>query len=45
MIGADLERLVSPHDQPDLGRLLVLQESYVSCPTLLPFLGLLFESE
>ena len=36
MIGADLQRLVSSHDQPSLVVLFVLEQSYIASPTLLP---------
>lgn len=45
VVCAHLESLVSPHHQPDLCRLLVLQETHVSSSSLLPLLGLLLESE
>jgi hypothetical protein len=45
VVCAHLESLVSPHHQPDLCRLLVLQEAHISSPSLLPFLGFLLESE
>jgi hypothetical protein len=45
VIGADLQSLISPHDQSCLAILLVLQESNITSPTLLPFISLLVELE
>ena len=45
MVGADLEGLVSPHDEARLAVLLVLQQSHVAGSTLLPLLSLAIESE
>ena len=45
MVGADLQSLISSHDQSCLAILLVLQESNVASSTLLPFVGLLVELE
>lgn len=36
MVGADLECLVSPHDQASLAVLLVFQQSHVTSASLLP---------
>jgi hypothetical protein len=36
VVGADLERLVAPHDETDLLGLLVLQETNITGTTLLP---------
>jgi hypothetical protein len=40
MICADLQRLVSSHDQPCLAILLVLEQSHIACATLLPLIRL-----
>ena len=45
MVGADLQSLISSHDQSRLTVLLVLQESYITSPALLPLIGLLVELE
>ena len=45
MVGADLERLVSPHDQPGLAVLLVLEKSDLAGTTLLPLPGVTVETE
>lgn len=45
MISANLQGLVSSHDQSDLVCSLVLQKSYISSSTFLPFLVFLVESE
>lgn len=45
VVGADLEGLVSPHDQTSLAVLLVLQQSHVTSTTLLPLLALTVELE
>ena len=45
MVGADLEGLVSAHDQPGLAVLLVLQETDVASTPLLPLAGLALEDE
>lgn len=45
MVRADLEGLVSPHDQASLVVLLVLQQSHVAGATLLPLLALTVEPE
>lgn len=37
MVGADLESLVSSHDQTSLAVLLVLQQTNVARPSLFPF--------
>ena len=36
MVGADLQSLVAPHDQPSLAVLAVLEQSYVAGTALLP---------
>lgn len=45
MVGADLQGLVSSHDQSSLAVLLVLQKSDISSSTLLPLVGVLDELE
>ena len=45
MVGADLQSLISSHNQSCLAILLVLQESNIASSTLLPFIGLLVELE
>ena len=45
MVGADLQCLISSHDQSRLTVLLVLQESNITSPALLPLIGLLVELE
>jgi hypothetical protein len=45
MVGADLQSLISSHDQSRLAVLLVLQESNITSPALLPLIGLLVELE
>jgi hypothetical protein len=45
MVGANLQRLVSSHNQSCLAILLVLQQSNITSPTLLPFIGILVELE
>lgn len=45
MIGADLEGLVSPHDETSAAILLVLEETDVASATLLPLLRLAVELE
>lgn len=45
MVGADLEGLVSPHDQTSLAVLLVLQQSHITSTTLLPLLAVTVELE
>ena len=45
MVGANLQSLISSHDQSRLAILLVLQESNITSPTLLPFIGILVELE
>lgn len=40
MVGANLQGLVTAHDEANLARVLVLQESDITGSTLLPFLGL-----
>jgi hypothetical protein len=45
MIGADLQSLISSHNQSCLAILLVLQQSNITSPTLLPFIGILVELE
>ena len=36
VIGANLQRLIPPHYQPDLLRLIMLQQADITCPTLFP---------
>ena len=43
MVGANLQRLVSSHNQSCLAILLVLQESNITSTTLLPLIGILVE--
>lgn len=45
VVGADLECLVTSHQDTDLAGLLVLEQSDVACSTLFPLLGLPLESE
>ena len=45
MIRADLQSLVSPHNQSSLPIILMLQKSHISSPTLLPLVGFLVELE
>ena len=45
MVGADLQRLISSHNQSRLAIVLVLQESNITSPTLLPLIGILVELE
>lgn len=45
VIGADLESLISTHNQSGLHVLLVLQESDITSTTLLPLIGLAGELE
>jgi hypothetical protein len=45
VVGADLEGLVSAHDEAGLQVLLVLQQTDITCTTLLPFLALGVELE
>jgi len=45
VVGADLQSLISSHDQSRLAVLLVLQESNITGPALLPLIGLLVELE
>jgi hypothetical protein len=45
VIGADLQGLVSSHNQSRLAILLVLQESNITGSTLLPLVGILDELE
>lgn len=45
VVGADLEGLVSAHDQASLAILLVLEQSNVAGTTLLPLLAVTVESE
>lgn len=45
VVGADLEGLITTHDQAGLLVLLVLQETHVTGTTLLPLLGLAVELE
>lgn len=45
MVGADLQSLVSSHNQSGLSVLLVLQESDITSTTLLPLLSILDELE
>ncbi len=45
MVSADLQSLISSHNQSCLAILLVLQESNITSPTLLPLIGLLVELE
>lgn len=45
MVCADLECLVSPHDQPGLVVVLVLQQTHVARAALLPLLGLAVKLE
>ena len=42
VVGADLEGLFSSHDQPSLVVLLVLEETYITSASFLPFLVALF---
>jgi hypothetical protein len=45
MVGADLQRLVSAHDQPGLAILLVLEQPDISSTALLPLAALAVELE
>lgn len=45
MIGADLECLVTAHDQASLAVLLVLEQANIASASLLPFTGFLHELE
>ena len=45
MVGANLQSLISSHDQSRLAILLVLQESNITSSALLPLVGLLVELE
>lgn len=45
VVGAHLQRLVTTHDQTDLGRLLVLQQTDVTGSAFLPFQFVLGEAE
>lgn len=45
VVGADLECLVSSHDQPSLPVLLVLQQPNIASATLFPFSALSIELE
>lgn len=45
MVGADLQSLISSHNQSRLAVLLVLQESNVPSSTFLPLVGLAHELE
>ena len=45
MVGADLEGLVSPHDEASLAVLLVLEESDIASSPLLPLPALAVELE
>jgi len=45
VVGANLQSLVSSHDQSCLAILLVLQQSNVTSSALLPLIGLLVELE
>jgi hypothetical protein len=45
VVGANLQSLISSHDQSRLAILLVLQESNITSSALLPLVGLLVELE
>lgn len=45
MVGANLQSLISSHNQSRLAILLVLQESNITSSALLPLVGLLVELE
>lgn len=45
MVSTDLQGLVTTHDETDLLRLLVLQQTNITCTTLLPFLRFLVKAE
>lgn len=45
MIGAHLERLFAPHNETNLLRLFVLEQSRLARPALLPFARIRNESE
>lgn len=45
MVSADLEGLVTAHDQANLAGGLVLEQTDITGATLLPFLGVLVEAE
>ena len=45
VVGADLECLLSSHNQPDLGVLLVLEQSNISSATFLPLAALTVKLE
>jgi hypothetical protein len=45
MVGAHLERLFAPHNESNLMRFLVLQQSCLARPSLFPFVRGRIESE
>jgi hypothetical protein len=45
VVGADLQSLISAHNQACLSILLVLQQSYIAGTTFLPFVGFTYELE